>query len=151
MKRSAALLLGALVALAACAPRPAPRPNDPTGAALALFDAARREPLSEAEIAGIVALEEAPAGRARLLDAVASLASASDPVVTATTPAQDGARAAVDVVASLPGGGRGSFTVEVARAPDGAWRVTAFWGPGVGWPPRPAPAGEGLSVSPAPR
>jgi hypothetical protein len=149
--RAAAWLLGALAALAACEPRPAQRPNDPTGATLALFDAARREPLSEAEIAGIVDLEAAPTGRARLLDAVAALATASDAVVTAATPAEDGARAAVDVTASLPGGGRGSFTFEVARTRDGAWRVIAFWGPGVGWPPRPVPAGEGLSVSPAPR
>lgn len=152
MTRAAAALLIAIAPLMpACGKREAARSSDAPGTALSLFDAARREPLSEAEIDRIVDVARAPGGRARLYDAVAALRSATRPRALATTRLDGDARAEVDVEAELSGGGRASYAVELAKGPDGSWRITAFWGPGIGWPERAPPTSEGLSVSPPPR
>ena len=61
----------------------------------------------------------------------------------------DRLRAAVDLVASLPGGGSADYSVQLTER-DGSWKIVWFNGPGVDWPERRPARGEGLSSSPAP-
>lgn len=151
MRLAAALLMGVVVvAGASCRPRETDRTEGATASALRLFEIARHEP-SESEIAALFELEETPGGRARLLDAVAALRTVLQPHAIATTPMEDGTRTVVDVAAALPGGGSATYVVALKHTDGGSWRVSAFWGPGVGWPERTAPSAEGLSVSPPPR
>lgn len=58
---------------------------------------------------------------------------------------------AVDVEASLPGGGTARYSLDVRRLPGGSFELAALSGPGIAWPEPPPSSGEGLSVSPPPR
>lgn len=87
---------------------------------------------------------------AAFADALDALRSAASPRILRVDPLPGPAAAAVDLEATLPGDGRARYTVHTVRRPDGTWRVTAFWGPGFDWPPRPRPSGDGTSTSPSP-
>lgn len=87
--------------------------------------------------------------RTRLDVALASLSAARDVRVVGEGPAGR-ERIAVDLEASLASGGAARYTVQAARATDGAWRVVSFQGPGVSWPPEPSPKDEGLTTSAPP-
>ncbi len=99
----------------------------------ALFDASRyaRDPL----------------GAERLLQA---LGAARDWRIVRKSSLESLGRRVLDVEVGLAGGGRARFSFQLERDEQGAWRLVAALGPGVGWPALRPPDRLGLSVSPVP-
>ncbi len=151
--RARAAVLAALVVLAGCGrpSRSSPTPpRDATQAAVELLRLAGPETPSREALFAVVD-EASTHGRiAPLTDALALLPPSPDAVTLAESPLPEGARA-VDVEVPAPAGGRIRLAVHAAPRPDGTWRVIAFSGPGVSWPPMPPPRGEGTSSSARPR
>jgi hypothetical protein len=140
----------ALLALAGCGD-PAPDAEDPAAAVHELFALARpggagREERLRALFGAEVVGEAGPA----LLDAVAALAPAVPARVAPPERLGADGPVAIDVEAELDGGGRARYSVQLARRPDGAWRIRWFQGPGVEWPAPSPRRDEGLSISPGP-
>lgn len=121
----------------------ATRPGD---AALRLFALARRPGLDREELGRILEprrLAEDPLGA---LETVAALREAEHPRVVDVEPLTGIGRTAVDVEASLEGGGVARYSFQVTPSPDGTWRVVSIATPAREWPMRAA-RGPGLSVS----
>jgi hypothetical protein len=125
-------------------------PRDPVEAARGLFDLARVESPSDAELERVLSPELVRSHRVPLLDALPVLAETRELKFETPEPLPGIDRAVVDLDATLAGGGRARGSVHVAPRGDGSWRVVWFQALGVAWPPLASPAGEGLSTSAPP-
>lgn len=143
-------LAATVLLVVACGPPPPSPPRDPRAAALALFDVAGRPQPAAAETAAVIDGAVASRDPVGLVEALSRLGRARDPAVVAVDTLETEGSAVVDIDAALSGGASGRFSVHVERRADGTWRVVSLSGPGVGWPRRAMPAGEGLTVSPPP-
>ncbi len=129
------------------APLPATA-SDARGAALLLFQVARAGRPAE-ELRPLVGEDLAGDRRVALRVVLDALRSSSDARVVGETPAGHD-KTAVDVEATLAGGGIARYQVQATREPDGTWRIVSIAGPGVTWPPLPPPRDEGLTTSQPP-
>jgi hypothetical protein len=118
--------------------------------ALELFRLAAGDGVSPPELAGVIGADLLEADMPLLLDALEELRRVSPPEVLAVETLPEVGRVAVDLRVGLPGEGSARYSVETARQPDGSWRVVGLRGPGLSWPARPRPRGEGLTPSPPP-
>ncbi|HXV75502.1 MAG TPA: hypothetical protein VD788_04225 [Candidatus Polarisedimenticolaceae bacterium] len=126
-------------------------PEEPLRTALLLFEIAAQKPRDEAMLARVFEMQDDEADRAKLGDALDALpAAAGRPEVRLVDRFDELGRVAVDLTVLLPGGSEADYTVQLQRMGESDWRVIEFHGPGVSWPPRPVPGGEGLSTRPDP-
>jgi hypothetical protein len=146
----AALGLLSIAALLACSESGPPAPAAPAEQALRLFDLAGQDEPAEERLTACFGPLTDDAERAALLDALDALAPASEPAVLAEERAADLALAVVDITASFPGGGTADYSVHLEGSDEEGWTVIWFRGPGVEWPRRSPPRGQGLTSSPPP-
>jgi hypothetical protein len=147
-------LLIAGVCAAACAAwlascRPAETPLEPPAQqALLLFDLARNVEADEAQVDSLFDANDDEAWRADLFDALDQLADVADAEIERVVQLEAVDRTAVDVVCTTGAGGQARYSVQLAENEEGQWKIVAFDGPGVSWPPRSKPRGTGLSTWP---
>ena len=129
---------------------PAP-PATPEEAALALFRLAAT-PLDEDSgldaVAEVVEADLWSDDPGSLLDAIEALRGVEDIRVVGAEGLDGLDRWVVDLEGRRPGPTLADYTVQVASAGEDLWRVVWFRGPGVEWPTRRSPRGEGLTTSP---
>ena len=143
----AAFGLLVVAALLACSK---PGPPAPAEQALRLFELAGQEEPTEEQLAACFGPLTDDTERAALLDALDTMAPASEPAVRAEERASELALAVVDITATLPGGGTADYSVHLEGNDEEGWTVRWFRGPGVEWPRRSPPRGQGLTSSPPP-
>ncbi len=143
------LLVAAIAGVLGCRGGTAPlrAPRDAREAAIELFALARLPDPSPSDVALVLDPDRAAGDPAGCRAALAALASVSSTAVAGIEPLVGMGKTAVDVDASLPGGGVARFAVQAAPRPDGTWRVVSFEGAGAAWPPARAPRDEGLTTS----
>jgi hypothetical protein len=134
------------------APGPPVIANDtPEAAALSLFAlAVRPHDDGDASARTVVdpsLLSEDPGA---LYDALDALRGVEGPRVVAAERLEGLDRWAVDLEGALPGPALANFSAQVEPADDGTWSVVWFAGPGVEWPRREPPRGDGLASSEPP-
>ena len=144
-----ALLLGLLLVACSTGGCGGP-PGNPRSAALRLFELAREEEPPEEALRQVIDGVRLDEDRVSILEAVASLSEASAPRVLRETALPALRRTAIDVAATLPGGGSASYSFQAEEQLDGTWRVVSFQGPGVDWPRRPVRSDPGLTISAPP-
>jgi hypothetical protein len=151
-KRPLTRVLATLVGLALCAGcgfSVAP-PEEPVLTALLLFETATVDQPDEARLERLFELSDDELFRARLLDALEALPDSGAPEVRQVERFDTLGRAAVDVTFALSGGSEADYSVQLKRVDESNWRVIAFHGPGISWPTRRRPRGDGLSTRPDP-
>ena len=149
--RAAALTLLAGAALTACSDPAPPPPAGPAEQALRLFELAGQGEPAEQQLADCFGPLPDDNSRAALLDALELLAEATTPRVLAEEREGDLTLAVVDLTAALPGEGSADYSVHLEGSAGAGWKIRWFRGPGVEWPRRPAPRGQGLTSSSPPR
>jgi hypothetical protein len=143
-------LAAVVLALIACSGPEPPREPTPAQVALGLFELAATDDRTDEQLAATIEIVPRDASRVALLEALDALGPVSAPEVERVEPLADLGLTVVDLRAELPGAGSARYSVQVAVAEDGAWKVRWFGGPGVEWPRHRRPRGEGLSSSPPP-
>lgn len=118
-------------------------------AAISLLDSARHSPLGPEDLAGCVARQPLARGDAALLEALSALEGAGELRVSNPLVMTEVGKAGLEIEVELATGATALYRAQTARDPGGDWLVVWLAGPGVEWPPRPAPR-ESLSVSAPP-
>lgn len=120
--------------------------RDARSAALLLFRAGREGTPPE-QLGSLVEGELAGARRAALARLLEEIASTTSVRVLEEAAVSD--RTALDLEATLRGGGTARYQVQV-RAGAGTFRIVSVVGPGASWPQSAASGGDGLSTSAPP-
>lgn len=133
--------------------RPASANDTPEGAALSLFALASRshedgEVTAADQVVDPTLISRDPGA---LFDALDALREVEDLRVVAAERLDDLDRWAIDLEGALAGSALTAFSAQVEPADDGTWRVVWFAGPGVEWPRRAPPRGDGLASSEPPQ
>jgi len=121
--------------------------SGPEQAALDLFALAGENPRDDLRVDGMFELGPDDPGRSELLDALDELADAGPPQITDVQPLPGLGRVAIDLYAELDGGTIARYSVQLEPGAGGGWKVRWFQGPGLSWPRRRVPRGEGLTTS----
>jgi hypothetical protein len=145
---SAATLV--LMMLTSCGEREPADSGGPGQTALQLFELARSEQPSDDMIVTLFGAGLDERQRTALLEALSDL-----PIPLTVEPVgiealQELDRVVVDLTAGLPAGGLAHYSLQLEPAAQGEWRILWFQGPGVEWPRRERPGGEGLTTSALP-
>jgi hypothetical protein len=146
--RRAIVLLA--VALFACRGEKEPPVAEEARPALLLLQLAGPGGANVEALAGVIRDDLLAADSTGLLDALGSVDDVTGWEIVSIEPLPELGRAAVDLTATLAGGGSAAFTVQTERDADGTWQVVWLGGPGLEWPHHPRPKGEGLSSSSPP-
>jgi hypothetical protein len=146
----AAAALAACAALAGCSSCRTEEPGplaDAEATAVALFSLAAAGDDDPSRIAEVVQEDLAASHRVPLLEALDGFRAVTDVRARGAEPLDALDRVTVDVEGTLPGDAVAFYAVQVARVPDGTWRVVWFAGPGVEWPPGKGGSNGSLSSS----
>jgi len=140
-----AVALGALLLAVACAGDPLAPPET---AAQELFRLARDPDRSDAALQRLIGPERDPERLAALGDALDALARIERVEIVGVEPLAGLERTAIDLRATLPGGGAATISVQVETRPGETPRLVWFQGPGVEWPPAARRAGPDTTTQP---
>jgi hypothetical protein len=140
----------ALLLLAACGERRPAEAAGPERTALQMFELARSERPAEELITGLFGAGLDDRDRAALLESLSALSTLSAVEAAGSEKLQGLDRVVVDISAALPAGGLARYSLQMEQTSQGGWIILWFQGPGVEWPRRARPRGEGLTTSAPP-
>jgi len=145
---SAAIL--AVLILTACGEEEPATQAGPEQTALRLFELAQDKQPPEELISELFGPGLDDRERAALLDALSALAGPSAPEAAGSERLEGLDRVAVDIAAALPAGGEARYSVQLEQTAQGEWKILWFQGPGLAWPSKARPRGDGLTTSSGP-
>jgi hypothetical protein len=139
-----------LLMLSSCGEEEPSGPAGPEQTALRLFELAREQQPADDLIAALFEPGLGERNRAALLESLSAFSAPTAVQAVGSERLEGLERVVVDLSAELPAGGMASYSVQLEQAEQGEWKITWFQGPGLEWPRRERPRGEGLTTSAPP-
>jgi len=141
-----------LLTLTACGDEEPYGPAGPEKTALQLFELVQAGQPDEEMISALFGAGLEGRNRSALLETLAAIPAPRAAVELVGSERLEGLdRVVVDLRAELPAGGMASYSVQLEPASPGEWKILWFQGPGLEWPRRERPHGEGLTTSAPPQ
>jgi hypothetical protein len=140
----------AVLILTACGEEEPATQAGPEQTALRMFELAQDKQPSEQLISELFGAGLDERERVALLEALSALAEPSALEATGSEQLEGLNRVVVDIAAALPAGGEARYSVQLEQTAQGEWRILWFQGPGLAWPSKARPRGDGLTTSAGP-